>query len=229
MRSSPKLFVRLAGPLLAQLLGSGAALAQGSEAQGVVAFGQTDAGVVGHQGTVVKLRRLFAEGAVKQELAGGADEQVGAADNFGDAHSDIVHDAGKLIGGNVVIAPDDKVAEVAPRNELLRAAVSVAERDDFAVGYAEAPAEFPIPDFGFSQFPAGAGVKGLFIVGGVGSAGGGQEVFARADAGVNVSGVFEFGQGFAIESITLALIVGGERTAHVRTFLPVETEPAKVF
>lgn len=219
----------LRGPGLAQLVGDSAALAQSSQAQGVVALGEADAGVVGHQGTVVEMRWRGFQSAVEQELAGGAHEQVGAANDFGDVHGNIVHDAGELIGRDIVVAPDDEVAEVFPGNELLRAEVGIVESDGLAIGNAKTPVEFAAGELGFLQVAASAWVNGFVVVIGVRGADSGLEVFARAGAGIHEASLFQSGDGVAVERVALALIVGCERAADVRAFLPIEAEPAEVF
>src|SRR6266542_6768644 len=78
------------------------------------------------------------EGAVEQYLPGGGFEQVLPADDFRDLHRGIIHDHGEVVSGGVIMPPDNEIAEVSARNELLRAVVAVHEGDVFAVGNAEA-------------------------------------------------------------------------------------------
>lgn len=194
-----------------------------------MAFREADAGVVGHERAVVELRRRGPQSAVEEELTGGADEQVRAANDFSDTHIDVVHYAGQLIGGDIVIAPDHKIAEVLAGNELLRAEMGVGERDGFAIGNTEAPAEFTICDLRFAQFPAGSRVDWFLIIFGMRSACGGLEVFARADAGIDEAGLIQLLQRIAIERAAFALIVGREGAADIGAFLPIEAKPAEVF
>ncbi len=116
-----------------------APLAEGTDGERVVALGEAFAFVVGEQRAVVPGGWPKFERAIEQKLAGGGFEQVGSADDFGDAHSGIVDDAGELVGGHAVATPDEEVAEVVSGEELLRAEVLIVERDGFAVGNAEAP------------------------------------------------------------------------------------------
>ena len=77
----------------------------------------------------------------EQELAEGRPDEAGAAHDFGDAHGGIVDDAGELVAGRVVLAPDDEVAEVAAGGGMLRAGGAVVEAQRLAVGPAEAPVD----------------------------------------------------------------------------------------
>jgi hypothetical protein len=67
----------------------------------------------------------------------------------------------------------------------LWAEIVVVEGNGFAVGDVETPGEFTIRDVGFIQMAASSGVDGFVIVGGVRSAGGGLNIFAGADAGID--------------------------------------------
>ena len=56
-----------------------------------------------------------------------------------------------------------------------------------------------------------------------------MDVLARAGAGIDVAGGAELVQGVEMKLATFGLIVGSERAAAIRAFLPVETEPFEVF
>jgi hypothetical protein len=104
-----------------------------------VAFGEAGAGFVGDEGAVEELRRREAEGAVEQKLTGGGAKEVFAADGLSDLHGGIVNDDGELIGGQVVLTPDDEIAEVLAGDELLWAEMTVGEGDGLPVGDVESP------------------------------------------------------------------------------------------
>ena len=80
-----------------------------------------------------------AEGAVHQELTGGREEEVRAADHFSDAHGMVVGDHGEFVGGEAVFAPDKEVAEIASGDERLRALERIDERDGLTGGHTKAP------------------------------------------------------------------------------------------
>ena len=117
------------------------ALAQGAQAERIMALGQPAAIVVHHQAAMVPGGRLDAQRAKEQNLPRGRFQQVGAAHDFRDAHGRIVGHAGQLIAGNVVAPPDDKVAEVHAGHKALRTQVEVDELNRLAVGNAETPVE----------------------------------------------------------------------------------------
>jgi len=202
--------------------------AQGAEAEGVVALGETTAGFIGHQRAMIKSGWLEGKGAVEQELAGGGFEEVRAAHDLGDAHGVVVNSDGELVGGKVVALPDDEIAEIPAGDELLRAEVPVVEGDGFAVGNAESPTERGRRRVERGIGTAGAGVKWFVItfVRGGQSAG---EVFARAGAGINQAGGAELLEGGKVTRAALTLGIGGEGAATVGTFMPLKTKPAEVF
>ena len=209
--------------------GGDAALAEGAEGEGVVAFGEALAMVVEHERGVVVGGRGVAEGAEEEELAKGGADEIGAADDFGDAELGIVDGAGELVAGGVVFAPDEEVAEIAAGDGALGAAAGVGEKDFFAVGDAEAPVD---GDFFAEGRERGVGgraevgrVNGFVVGGGRGGGfvGGGdrvEDIAARAGAGENATGGVEGGEGGAVAGQPGALRDDG--------FVPGEAEPAEV-
>ena len=195
-----------------------------------MAFGEASAGGVGHQVAVIKRGRGEAERAIEEQLAGSGGEEVRAAHDFGDAHGGVIHNDGELIGGDVIVTPDDEIAEMFAGDKLLRAELGVGEGDGFAIGNAEAPVEGGIwnAECRISRGAAGAGVD-EFVISFVRRGGGGLDVLARAGAGVETAGGAELGESITIERQAFALGIGSERAATIGAFLPVETEPAQVF
>ena len=104
-----------------------------------MALGETAARRVANEGAVIKRGRREAEGAVEEELTEGGLEEVFAADYFGDGHGCVVDDDSELIGGDVVFAPDDEIAEVAAGDGAQVPCPSVRKMDLLAVVDAEAP------------------------------------------------------------------------------------------
>ena len=127
---------------LAEGGGRDALFAKGAKAEGVVAFGEADTGVVGEERAVVENGWFELECAVEEELAGSGEEKVRAAHDFGDAHGGVVHGDGELVGGYGVVPPEDEVAEVFSSGKGLRAEAGVHKGDSFAVGNAEAEVDF---------------------------------------------------------------------------------------
>ncbi len=76
-------------------------------------------------------RHWISQRADQQQLPCGAFEQICAADDFGDLHRCIVNHHGKLIGGDIVATPEQKVGKVASGDELLPSEITVVERRSF--------------------------------------------------------------------------------------------------
>src|SRR4051794_28826302 len=74
---------------------------------------------------------------------------------------------------------------------------------------------------------AGAGVKRFFLAG-VRSLNGAKDILSGAGARVNQLSRFELFENGTVELDPFALVVRGERTAHVGTFVPLEPEPFQV-
>ena len=167
---------------------------------------------------------------VQQQLARGGLQQVRSANDFGDAHGGIIGDHCKLVGGNVVTAPDEEVPEVPAGGEGLWAAVEVGETECRAVRHAEAPVHTCGKSSAGGLVAAAAGVNGLVIqLAFVGSGSGFGKVFARAGAGVDETLFFEGSPSAQVESAALALNVWRVRTADVGALLPADAEPEEVF
>ena len=110
-----------------ELCGGAASGAEGVQGQSVMPLGQADAVVVPQERAVEVDRCGQAESALQQDLAGGGAQQVGSADDFGDAKGGIIDDGGELVAGDAVARPEQEVAETALRGEGLQAEVGVGE------------------------------------------------------------------------------------------------------
>ena len=116
-------------------------MAQGAQAEGIVALGETNPGFVSDEWAMVKGGRVESEGAIEQELTRSGSKEVFSADYLSDFHCSIVHDDSQMIRGNIVVAPNDKISEVNTGSESLRAVMAIGESDCFAIGNAEAPVD----------------------------------------------------------------------------------------
>jgi len=67
-----------------------ASLAEGEDGEGVVAFGQAGAVLVAEEMGLEISGSGEVESALEENLAGGGFEEVGSADDFGDAHGCVV-------------------------------------------------------------------------------------------------------------------------------------------
>jgi hypothetical protein len=153
-----------------------------------VALGEASAVLVREQLGVEVNGRWEVEGALKEELAGGGFEEVAAADYFGNLHVCVVDDAGELVAGEAVLAPDEEVAEVFARGKGLGTQANVCEGYRCAVGDTE-----PVVHVGFEDGWGGVGRAAVatidrFVVSVfVGSVHHGGEVLAAACAGIDVA------------------------------------------
>src|SRR5689334_10393109 len=55
------------------------------------------------------------------------------------------------------------------------------------------------------------------------------QVFARAGAGIDATGIAQTPPAFQVKTAALALRIRSKRAAYVRAFVPFETKPAQVF
>ncbi len=177
---------------------------------------------VADEGEMVEGGRGGSEGFVDEDLSGGRKEEVLAADDFRDAHRDVVDDHGKFVGGDVVAIPDEEVAEVGAGSESRGAEALVGEGDPAVIRDAEAPiraARLGIVG-GCSRGRApGRWVDWFFVlgVGGLARA----EVAAGTGAGVDAVEVAEAMPSVEVEVAAVTLKNGFA--------VPVEAEPEEVF
>ncbi len=66
-------------------------------------------------------------------------QQIGATNNFRDPHGSVVDYYSELIGGNVVTAPDEEVAEVVAGHIGLLAEMEIGEGDALTIWDAKTP------------------------------------------------------------------------------------------
>ena len=198
-----------------------------------MSLGQSLPAAIAEQGGVVEIRRVQTQSFVNQQLAGGRDQQVLAADDFGDAHRGIVDHHREFIGGEPVLAPDDEIAEVAQAVEGAGAEVAVVERYPAVAGHAKTPIRVAgrLGDFAGSQRRAQMfGVNGVAIcLVVVRRLGGPRDIFARFVAGVNIAGVFEMSPCIEKAWQPFALMIRCESAAYIGPFVPIAAEPAQVF
>ena len=113
--------------------------AQGAEAEGVVAFGQANAVLIGQQRAVKEGWSGQAESTVEEQLPSGGPEQVLPPNHLGDVHGRIIHHHGQLVRRQVIVTPDHEISEVSPGAKPLSSAAAVLEGDHFAVRNPEPP------------------------------------------------------------------------------------------
>ena len=205
-----------------------------------MAFGQADSLFVRHQRAVIELGRRHPERAIQQQLPGGGREQIGAAHHLGDPHRRVVHHDRKLVSRNAIVPPDDEIAEVLARDELLRPAMAVSERNPLAVRHAETPVPFEgraacvirveraLLVTQLELLAAGSWIHRL-ILALVRRRQRPPHVRPRASAGINEPAGQKSSHCGQVELAPLALVVWPERPATIRPFLPFKAEPFQVF
>ena len=114
------------GELSGQLLGC-VFLPQGLHVQVALALGEFASVRRDEQRRVRVFRGLAAERFHQPDLPRRGVKQVARAHNARDAHIEIVHAHGELVGKYAVRAPDEKIIAPAPQLRFLRAVVPVDE------------------------------------------------------------------------------------------------------
>ena len=88
---------------------------------------------------MIKLRRSQSERSIDKELPRGRSQQILAADDFCDPHCGIIHHNRKLICGNIVVTPDDKIAKVLSCDQSVRSKLAVNEFNYLSIRHAKTP------------------------------------------------------------------------------------------
>lgn len=135
------------------------------------------------------------ERAINQNLPRRGFQQIRPAHDFRDAHAHIVGNDGKLIRGNAVATPHDKIAEIRSRDEFLLALKRIEKRNRFAVGNAKTPVEIArlveLRARSRRRTPLGRENRlGGFVLGVRRTCGGGN-VLAGTPARINRAGIFQ--------------------------------------
>lgn len=196
-------------------------------------FGEALAVFIRHYGTVIPEGNSEPERAVKQNLARCGLQQVSSPNDFGNAHSSIIDYACKLVRRYAVAPPNEEVAEIVSRDKLLRTKVLVVKLDCLGVGNAEAPIHALPRGILYCRHlllrSASTRIVRFLVLVFMWSAGGQREIFARAFAGIEEPSVEQFSPSGQIVFTPFALRVGLVVAAQVRTFLPADAEPTKIF
>jgi len=83
-------------------------------------------------------RRRF-QGAIEQQLPRGGDQQVRAPHHFGDSHGGVIHHHRQLIGGQIIVPPNHKIAEILPGLEFLTSEKAVLKTNRLALRHKKPP------------------------------------------------------------------------------------------
>jgi hypothetical protein len=203
-----------------------------------VAFGETNPIRIGYEWTVKEGGRSEAEREVKQQLPGGGTKQISATDNLADPHGMVINHNGELVGGEIIVTPDNEIPEIAASHERLFAFTAVDKRNGFSIGHAKTPVDRRRTlgaahdrrtlrlsvHSSVGRRPTGARVD-RFVVTFMRRVQGLEDVLARAATGIHVSGLDQLFEGAAVMILTLALGIGAERAATVGAFSPLDPNP----
>ncbi|MDB6021034.1 MAG: hypothetical protein JWQ04_891 [Pedosphaera sp.] len=142
------------------------------------------AALICNQWAMIKCRWSKFQRAIKQDLPSCGQQQIRAAHDFGDFHCGVIHHHRQLIRRDAIVSPYNKIAKIFSGDKLLRAEVTIGERNGLAVGNPEAPCGGLIFNLRLLLGTACSGIDN-FIIGRMWRGGGGLEVFARARAGID--------------------------------------------
>ena len=155
---------------------------------------------ISNEWAMIKGWRQKLQRSVDEDLAGGAGEEIGPADDFGDLHGGVVDHAREMVTGLVVFAPDEEVAEVGSRSLLMDTNRAVGKLEEFTFGDAKSPVHTAAGSgVGIeAAVAAGSGVNRIFVAG-VGCRKGLENILARAVARINTSELAKDFEVFGVE------------------------------
>jgi hypothetical protein len=104
-------------------------------------LGQPNTGIVCDERTVIEPRRRQAQSSIQQQLARRGPQEIFSADDLTDSHLRIINHNCQLVGGHVIVPPDDEITEILPCYKLLLSATAIDERNDLAIGHAKTPVD----------------------------------------------------------------------------------------
>ncbi len=175
-------------------------------------------------------RRLRAEGAKQEQLAGRVGEVIVTSDHVGDAHVAIVHDGGEVVAGDAVGAHDDEVPDggVADRDGSAHEVVD----HDVSVRHQEAHGG-PLPGLETTPYLCRLKAEAAAVVARRAVLAQGDpaqllEALLAAEAVVGGAARQELAGRQAVALEALALPVRRARAADVRTLVPLQAHPAQV-
>lgn len=179
---------------------------------------------------MVIVRNWKAQNSNQQKLSRRRLQQIGATHDLRDLHRRIVNHNRQLVRRDIIAAPDDEVTEVTPRDQPLWSEAQVIEANLLTVPDAKAPVN-PGGRVRCRRWhrlrAAGGGVQ-RFIVPLVRCASSQRNIPARARARINCTQVKQLLPSLQIPATSLALNVRPEWTSPVRSFVPLDAEPAHI-
>ena len=197
----------------------------------LVALRQPDAVVSQDERHMCERRRGRSERPVEQELADGRGEKIIAAHDLGDLHGDVVDDRGELVGGYAVRPPHDEIADRSGLRSV-SSVHAVHEVRHVRLFHAEPPRmrasrSDPQLDLVRLEIATGAGIHRL-VSRCLGRARRRLDVLAAAKARVDEPRRAQRCKRRVVVGAPLRLRVGFVRSWSLRTFIPIQAEPAQV-
>jgi hypothetical protein len=141
----------------------------------------------------------------------------------------VVRDASELVGREIIVTPNDEIAEVTSGGERLRAESEVMEADGFAVRNTEAPIHACAGwNFVNAFGAAGSGINRFFfaLMRCLQCA---EDILARASARIQEARGLKTPEFRAVKFDAFALVIGRVRPANIGALVPSESKPFQVF
>lgn len=138
-------------------------------------------------------RRREIEGFVKQKLARGGPKQIFTPHHFCDSHFGIIDRDGELVGRQLIVPPNDEIAEIASRFERMRTGSTIDKADLPTVRNPKTPIHLPTGQFlGREISVATSPWIYWLVIGGMRRVQSLHHIAPRAEAGINQSRVAKF-------------------------------------
>jgi hypothetical protein len=180
---------------------------------------------------MAKLRRVPSQSPINQDLPGRVGKVVISTDHMGDAHQMVINHTGKIIGSHSIGADDDEIANSLgievhfPVDEILKndRLSFYPKAEDRTVSF-----RFHPGDLVFGKGTATAVITGhlsfgeLFLPDSL-------QPFRGAEALVDFSFLKELIRIVMVERKALGLAIGAIGSAPVGTFVPLDSQPMKIF
>ena len=183
---------------------------------------------IADQFAVIKSRRVPTECTIKQKLPCGGDEQIRATHHLSDLHRVVVHHTSELVRWNIIMPPEDEIAEILSANISLHPARPINEGNHFAIRHTKPPIEPSSSRKLLNTFRSASPGINWLVISRVRRLQSAQNILPRTGAGINQSGQTQAFELLAINFYALALIVGSVQTPNVRSLLPIATQPFQI-
>ena len=207
----------------------GAGLPQRTQAERVMPFRETFTAFVADQLAVIKRRRVPTKRPIKQKLSRRGDEQIRAPHHLRDLHRMIVNHTGQLVGGQIIVPPQNEIAEIAPATVFLWTETTINAINALPVRNTKPPAKLSSSRKFLDTFrSAGAGIH-WFIISRMRRLQCAQHILPGTSAWINQPRCSQSLELSPVNFNPLALIIRRVRATNIRPFIPIATEPFQIF